>query len=134
MNSEASSRDVSGEYSFDPLAATFLEALGWGALLALLALQVPWTKQLFADFGVDLPEAAVVVFAISDFVVHFVVWLVPLGLVVLFAINAFAFGAIRSTWGRVLWTALMSLLPLLLGAGTFAILQPLVLDLKQQLI
>ncbi len=133
MTATLSRPPESPDHAFDALSATLLESLTWGAFLALLYFYVPKSKSVFADFGLEVSDAGLLVISASDFFVNYAYGLIPAGLALLFAINAFAFGTIRSLWGRVLWTSLMAIIPLLLGTGTIAILQGLMNRLASEL-
>jgi len=69
---------------------------------------VPGFKQIFEDFGVELPGMTLLAFLFADFVLAFGIWVFPL----LVLLGVMAWAVIRQGGGRRLWRRLIWLTPL----------------------
>ena len=129
MSTEESSRG--GPDWITPVALG-LHALAWIALGGVFYLVVPRHKAIFEDFGVELPSAAMMLIAVSDFVVkYFYLLVVPLGLFL--ALDGYVVGSFRSASLKIGWSLFVLIIPLVLLASTLVLLANLDTMLLQQL-
>jgi type II secretory pathway component PulF len=105
------------------VTAVLLHVFSWCCLLFVLIFLAPRAKEVFDEFGINLPTAVVGVIALSDWFTGFWYLLVPLVLMAAVSVTAIVFAASRSRSVRLSWTILGAFIPLLLAASGFAALR-----------
>lgn len=106
-------RSASPGFSFTwVIAASAVHLLLWFVLVGYFVVYVPHQKQVFSDFGVALPQAAILVISLSDLILQAWYLLVPLLFVLVVGVNVAIVAVVRRRGWRIVLLAFLTLSPL----------------------
>jgi hypothetical protein len=94
------------------IAVSAVHLLLWVMFLGYLVFYVPRQKQIFDDFSVALPKAAILVISLSDLILQTWYLLPPLLLIFVVGVNAIIVALARTPGWRIGLFSFLALIPL----------------------
>lgn len=105
------------------VTALVLHVICWCAFLFVLIFLTPRAKEVFENFGVEVPAAVALLMTVSDPFVRYWYLLVPILLMAVVKTTCIAFDLATSRSAQRSWAVAGAVVPILLAAASYLLLR-----------